>query len=389
MSEAANEIIVTDDAQQALAFGPVAFPDWRVMLGEVNLSDVIRPRLIRLRITEKRGDEADQLDIELDDSDQSLAIPKAGAVLSVALGWKGGGGTITGLIDKGSFTVDEAEHRSPPDTINLRARSADFTAAWRKLRDGSWRDKTLGLILGEIARRQGVTLRIAPSLSGTTIRMLTQSRESDIALLKRLGAEHDAVATIKNGNLIFVPLAGGKSASGEALPTVDILRSEGDGHSYRIEAREDYTGVVAKWHDKKAGQQKSVKRSNRSRADGEVPKAKSSKASPSSVSGISDNPKTLKKVFASEAEATRAAEAEWARIQRAPRKLSVNLALGRPEIGAEQPARVIGFHPEIDAQDWIVAEVTHNLDGKGLTTSLSFEVPDKPAEADDQSGAPA
>ena len=342
--------------------GAVAFPDWKVTLDGVDLSAKLRPYLISLRVSERRGGEADQLDIELDDSGQTLDIPKAGAVLDLSLGWKGGGGTTAGLTSKGSFTVDSANHSGPPDRITVRARSADFTAEWRKLRDQTWRDTTLRTVLGAVAARQNVTLKIAASLGGKAVKLVTQSRESDHALIARLGKENDAVATVKQGNLVFVPMAGGKSASGEALPTVTILKTEGDGHSYDIDAREDYTGVVAKWHDKKAASEKLVKVEKRKRAKGAVPKvgpSKTSTAANQSTSGTKDNPKVLKKVFPTEAEARRAAEAEWQRIQRAPRKLSLTLALGRPEIGVEQPALAKGFHPEIDAQDWVVVGNAH------------------------------
>jgi uncharacterized protein len=438
--------------------GAVAFPDWKVTLDGVDLSAKLRPYLISLRVSERRGGEADQLDLVLDDSGDSgrrLDIPKSGALLSIALGWKGGGGTTAGLTMKGSFTVDSANHSGPPDRITVRARSADFTAEWRKLRDQTWRETTLGTVIRDIAARQGVNAKIAASLASKAVKLVTQSRESDHALIKRLGQEHDAVATVKQGNLVFVPMAGGKSASGEALPTVTILKTEGDGHQYDIDAREDYTGVVAKWHDKKAASEKLVKVEKRKRAKGAVPRSKSAALTPAQkklsdearaalrvakqreaeaerakkragraiaaqrreaeadarkkarealaarkkatravemagqAAGSPDNPKVLKKVFPTEAEARRAAEAEWQRIQRAPRKLSVTLALGRPEIGVEQPALTKGFHPEIDAQDWVVAEATHTLDRKGLTTSLSFELPDNPPEGGAESQAPA
>jgi uncharacterized protein len=377
------EIVVTGRRAVRDVTGPVAFPDWRVTLDGEDMSAKLRPYLMRLRVSERRGEMADQLDIDLDDSAQTLDIPKAGALLSVSLGWKGGGGTTPGFTDKGEFTVDEAEHSGPPNRIVIRARSADFTAEWRKVRDQSWRDKTLGDILTEIAGRQGVTPKIASALGSVKLKLVAQSRESDIVFFMRLGKEHDAIATVKNSTLIFTPMAGGKSAGGEALETVTIQRREGDGHSYRIEAREDYTGVVAKWHDKKAAKKKTVRAGKRKRAKTAVPKIAATKAKkirPTSASGSRDNPKVLKKVFPTQAEAQRAADAEWSRIQRAPRKLSTNLALGRPEIGAEQPAVVKGFHPEIDAQDWIVAEAVHTVDNKGLTSSLSFEVPDNGPE---------
>jgi uncharacterized protein len=376
---ASAEIVVTARKPVAVA-GPVAFPDWRVRLDGEDLTDKLRPYLMRVRVSERRADLADQLDIELDDSAGLLDIPKSGAELSVKLGWKGGGGTTPGLVDKGKFIVDEASHDGPPRRIIIRARSADFTSEWRKVRDGSWKDKTLSVILTDVAARQGITLKIADELGGIELKLVTQSRENDLALVQRLGKEHDAVSTVKHDTLIFTRMAGGKSASGQLLETVTINYREGDGHSYRIEAREDWTGVVAKWHDKKAAKQKTVHVKGRKSKKTAVP-TRDTRA----VVGTVENPKVLKKLFASEAEAKRAAEAEWKRIQRAPRKLSCTLALGRPEISAEQPAVVKGFHPEIDEQDWIVVEATHSLDNKGLTSALSFEVPDSPADGGSES----
>lgn len=48
-------------------------------------------------------------------------LPRRGAVITLALGWKG-----QPLFPKGAFTVDEIEHTGAPDRLTIRARSADF-----------------------------------------------------------------------------------------------------------------------------------------------------------------------------------------------------------------------------------------------------------------------
>lgn len=63
-------------------------------------------RLIRLTMTDNRGLEADQVDIELDDSDGLLDLPARGAFITLWLGWQG-----TPLEPKGNFTVDDIEFR--------------------------------------------------------------------------------------------------------------------------------------------------------------------------------------------------------------------------------------------------------------------------------------
>jgi phage protein D len=80
--------------------GPINnIADWRVLLDGTDMSDRMRPRLISLTLSEKRGEEADQLDIVLSDADGMLAIPKEGAVLQVQFGWKQGRDVTPGLID--------------------------------------------------------------------------------------------------------------------------------------------------------------------------------------------------------------------------------------------------------------------------------------------------
>ncbi len=59
--------------------------------------------------------------LEPDDSDGLMVMPQRDAVLSQGLGWQG-----SQLTHKGRFTVNEVEHQGAPDTLTIRARSADF-----------------------------------------------------------------------------------------------------------------------------------------------------------------------------------------------------------------------------------------------------------------------
>ncbi|EMH6310052.1 phage late control D family protein, partial [Proteus mirabilis] len=85
--------------------GKSSIPAFVLIAGDEDISAKIQGRLISLSLTDNRGFEADRLDIELDDSDGALMMPKRGEVLTLHLGWQG-----ENLIHKGSFTVDEIEH---------------------------------------------------------------------------------------------------------------------------------------------------------------------------------------------------------------------------------------------------------------------------------------
>jgi phage protein D len=334
-------------------------PDYRVTLDgtdltgtlreQVSLNGRIRARLVSLSISEKRGEAADQLDIVLDDSDGRLALPKTGAVLHVQLGWKQGSDVVAGLVDKGSFKVDEVAHAGPPDQVTIRARSVDFTSDLKTRREKGWHGTTLGAIVDEIAKRHSLKPSCAPTLAAIEVKAKAQSRESDIAFLRRLGRELDAMATIKSGHLILSPIGKATTPAGKALPTLTVRRRDGDSHSFSRQKRDDVAGVSATWHDRKEGNRKTT------------------------TAGSADGAKKLSRVYGTEEDASAAATAAHSRSQREPVSLDLNLALGRPDISPEQKTTVVGYKAEIDAVAWIVGEVSHSLGDRGYATKVKLE----------------
>lgn len=326
---------------------------WQVTLDGQDLTEKFRPRLISISVRESRGEEADQVDIVVSDHDGKVAIPPSGVEITALLGWDRGTGLPLGLVDKGTFKVDEVKHRGAPDQLVIRGRSADFTDAIRKRKERSFVGKTVGHIINAIAADNGLTPSVHESLASKVIPALGAGATSDVALLKSLGRRFDAAATVKKKRLIFAPIGKGQSATGKTLATVTIDRSDTTGqHDYERVERENYTGVEAVWHDKATATRKTVT----------VGEGGSSKA------------KRLRKVYSSEADAQAAAEAEFARKARAKAKMSLSLAFGRPDIGPETPVTLTGYKDEINAQKWVVSEATHTMDGGGgLVTQLQLE----------------
>lgn len=323
-------------------------PAFRLVVDGRDITPKVEPRLISLSLSEKRGEEADQLTIVIADHDGALEIPPEGAVIGLALGWRG-----EPLVEKGSFTVDEPtwDGSASGDRLTLRARSADFTAAFRVRKDRSWRDTTLGRVLQDLAAAHGLKLQASAALRAKPVETLEQSGRSDGALLRELGRRYDAVATVKAGTLLFGPKGAKAAPSGVKLPPLVLTRSDGDSVAWKRAARDKYSGVTAKWHDGSAARKRKAE------------------------AGKDGNRKALKRVYGSEAEAKRAAAAEWSRLQRGEGSVDFSLAIGRPEIYPERPARFEGprLKPEITGAEWIVEEVEHELAGGGLTTRLKLE----------------
>lgn len=335
-------------------------PDYRVTVDGRDITQIIagrvtlsggrtRPRLISMGIAEKRGEEADTFDLVLDDSDDALDLPPTGAKIRVSLGWRQGTGVTIGLVDKGEFHVETVAHGGSPAALTIRAKAADFTAGLKQRREKGHNATTLGNIVAEIAQRHKLTARCAAALASIAVQAKAQSRESDLAFLRRLGREFDAVATVKAGALIFKPVGDGKSPSGAALPSVTIVRSSGDAHQFDRQKRDDSEGVQATWHNRATGRRETF------------------------VSGKPDGARHLSRVYATEDAARQAATAAHGRAAREPVSFSINLALGRADLGPEQKAKVSGFKRQIDSIDWLVTEVSHIVGNRGFTSQAKLE----------------
>ncbi len=351
MASAPPQVVASATAPSTSGSGFVApLAAFKVTLDGVDLTDKIAPRLISLSLTEYRAGQADEIDLTLQDADGMLAIPKRGAVIRVSLGWERGSGLALGLVDKGSFTVDEATHSGPPDIITVRGRSADLTADYAKRRDASYTETTLGAVVAQVAARHKLTPQVAPSLASIAIPVLAQTAKSDMAMVRELGRRHDAVATVKSGKLILSPIGAGTTSTGKTIPPATIPRNDVSRHSYSLAARDDNDGVEASWHDQDAATRKTV------------------------AVGGTKKPKRLRRTYATEADATHAAKAEHGRLQREAAKLELDLALGRPDLYPDRAIGVSGFKAEINAISWLISEANHTMDASGgLQSRLTLE----------------
>ncbi|ELY5817000.1 phage late control D family protein [Cronobacter turicensis] len=356
-------------------------PAYMLRINTKDITTVISERLLSLTLTDNRGFEADQLDIELDDADGQLELPIRGAVLTLFMGWQG-----EALIGKGDFTVDEIEHRGAPDTLTIRARSADFRGTLNSRREESYHDTTLGAVVETIATRNKLKARIAPELARIPVSHIDQAQESDAKFLTRLAERNGAEVAIKAGVLMFIKAGAGMTAGGKAIPQITITRSDGDRHQFAIADRGAYTGVTAKWLHTKDPKPKEVKVKRKPKVKHlralEHPKAtkkKKEKKAPEAregeyMAGEADNVFVLTTTYASKAQAMRAAQAKWDKLQRGVAEFSITLARGRAEIYPETPAKVSGFKRIIDEQDWTITKVTHSLNNSGFVTALELEV---------------
>ncbi|MFZ6772294.1 contractile injection system protein, VgrG/Pvc8 family [Undibacterium sp. SXout7W] len=324
-------------------------PVFAITLDGKDITSKIYPRLVSLTLTEARENAVDELNITIDDSDGRVAIPGKGVKITLQLGWQ-----HSGVVDKGTFIVDEVEHEGAPDILVLRARSAEMAKPVRTRKDRSFDQKTVADIVSQIARDNGLTPKVSQSLQSKVIDHIDQSNESDINFLNRLGKRFDAVATVKKDALLFLPIDEGTNSKGESLPTITLQRRDGDKHRYHTAARDAYSGVRAQWHDPEDAKEKSE------------------------LIGEDDNPKRLRHIFPTQEAAEQAATAENNRIERGQATLQFTLALGRPDITPMMSVRITDIKAPIGGTDWLITKTTHTLTDSGLVTVLEMETRKSP-----------
>ncbi|MBG6242230.1 MAG: phage late control D family protein [Candidatus Symbiopectobacterium sp. Dall1.0] len=344
----------------------VKVPAFNVTLGGKSLT-ALSDRLMSLSLTDNRGFDADQLTISLDDTDGLLGLPSRGAEIALSIGWLG-----EPLIYKGRYTVDEVAHEGPPDVLNITARSADFRDEFNVKREVSWHDVTVERVVSAIAHRYGLKAQISDMLMNIEVDHADQTQESDMSFLTRMAEMLGAIATVKNGALLFILPGGGVTASGKALPSASITRSSGDGHRFRIADRDAYTGVRAYWLDLNVGKKKKVSVKPR-KTKTKPKKEKSSSREGEYMEGAAGNVYVLRKTYQNETAAKREAAAKWQQLQRGAAEFSITLARGRADLYPEMHVTVIGFKAEIDNQAWIISRAEHVIDGSGFTTRLELE----------------
>lgn len=343
-------------------------------------------RIISISLTDKRGFEADELTIELDDHDGTIAIPKTGSKITLKLGYQ-----ETGLVEKGEYLVSEFTASGSPDRLSITARAADLAEALAEQVEKSWHKQTLYQIIETIAKKHKYEYIISKDFQSQKIEHIDQTNESDASFMSRLAEQYDAIATIKNGKLLFIPAGESQTASGQPIQPTTITRASGDSHSFTYSSSNSYQAVRAYYTDKKTGQKKEVivnkdnaypnkKTTQQTKTvKGKTFKAKKKENDNQKVNTEGQKIKTLRHLYATESGAWSGARGAFKKIQRGVAEFSITLAVGRPDLYPETPAVVQGFKPEIDAEAWLITEVSHKIDSGGYTASIQFEariVPD-------------
>ncbi len=333
-------------------------------------------RIIDVTVDDKRGFEADEITITLSDADGALAIPSMESMIKVWLGY-----AETGVVYKGEYKISGFEHTGSPDQLRISAIAADLAASLAEQQEKTWRKTTLGAIVETIAKKHGYTPKLHKDLAAIAIDHITQTNESDASFLMRLADQYDAIATVKQTHLLFMPVGKGQTLSGEAIPTVLINRLSGDSHRFSYNTSDNYNAVKAFYLPDKKGSNKQFVLIN---ADNIEPKKKAEKKEPSkakskeaekqtALTDGGDKTKVLRHVYANKTNAERGARSAYKKLKRGRAQFSIALAVGRPDLAPETPVQVQGFKDLIDSETWLIEKISHSVSSGGYISQIDLE----------------
>jgi len=317
-------------------------PGFRVVADGTDITDKIRDRLLGLRITDQAGQQSDSLEITIDDRDKRMPVPRYGAWLRVWLGYQ----TPAYM---GAFAVDEVDLSCGARSMVIKATAAQTAPELVKAgRTQSWSNKTLGQIVQEIAKRNGLQSVIKPPLSSIQIQHEDQTNETDQAFLTRLAEKYRATIKPADGRLVVVERGKGAASPGPAAGgTFTITEREVTTWRATLKGRGAYDAVTTRWIDRTTNKERTH---TAGESNGQLPTFEE------------------KQLFKTEEEAKAAADSKLQSLRAGEVGISITMP-GRPDLNAEGTITLRGFRPEVDGT-WNAKTITHDYGPAGYSTAV-------------------
>ena len=317
-------------------------PVFEIIADNQNITDKIKDRLLSIRITDEIKDQSDTLEISLDDREYKIELPKTGAELNISLGYE-----EIGISHIGLFIVDELSLSSPPATLIIRARAANFRESLKAQKTRSWDETTIGKILNEIASDNDLESKVSKEFKNIEIIHLDQTEESDLHLLTRLGKQYDAIAKPIENYLAFVTREDFKSATDKKIKDIQLKPENVEQWRATIAERGKYQSVSAFWHDLENAERVKIKI-----GDGK----------PEYI---------LRHNYIDADQAGLAASAKLESINRGVATVNITMQ-GDPSISIKAKLVLNDFREGVNG-DWEITRVNHDFSSSGYKSMISAE----------------
>lgn len=220
---------------------------FEVTVEGTNITPELTPVLIGMRVSDKVGTHSDSVDLEIDDTEARIVLPKKGAAVEVALGWEDEGlrTVFRGTVDE----VQSSGSRSSGRRLMIVAKGMDTTRKPKEPQQRHWDFSSVSSILRDAGASAGVpNIQVDPSLAGITRAYFEMRDESFVAMGERLAREiggnfrvvgNTAIMSRRNGD--YQALV--RAAWGENLHGWDIAP---------ILGRTQFKAARSRWYDMKS-----------------------------------------------------------------------------------------------------------------------------------------
>ena len=324
-----------------------------LMSGTTDLIAGWGPLLIALTITDEKGTESDKLIVELDDRDGQCVYPGTGQVVFASGGYLGEGGRV-----QGEFEIDQIDLEGWPQKITLHGTPVSAKKATKERKTEAHKKddtKTVGDLMGKIAKRNGWTPKVAPEIAKIPLEYEGQAGEFDTQFARRIAARYGGIFAVKQGKMVVTKAGSGMTASGQSLPPM-VIAPGVNLISYRAsyKKRVEHGKAQAHYFDRK-----DVKRVDVDAGQGEITYR-------------------LREAFKSKDEAMKAAEAKLSDLDRGEGSATFEIE-GDTSAAAERPVSASGIRSKVDGA-WSTIRAEHRFQDGTYVVTLECETPGKKAD---------
>ncbi|NBI42059.1 hypothetical protein GVX76_00840 [[Haemophilus] felis] len=333
----------------------VQTPDFELLYEAKQITQYVKPNLLRLTYTDYLSDQSDELQVEFEDIERKWVgswFPTQGDKLTLQLGYKG-----EPLVNLGSFELDEIEWQWSPDrgsAVSLKALSTGITKANRTLKPKAYENTTLANIVKTVAKR--LKLKVTGTVADIPIQRATQYQERDVEFLTRLAHEYHHSFKIVNQMLVFTTMASLEERTPAAVIDYSEMKS--------LRLRDRIKDTVAKvevsgfnQHEKKA--LKSTKRQEAKR--------------PNKKQVATSNADTLKIITRGESQAQINARAEAALAENDDQQAGSITIIGNPKLVAGNTIWLTNIG--MFSGKYLIKQARHSIDkNQGYVTNLEIKM---------------
>jgi phage protein D len=334
---------------------------YQIVVDGLDASERFHPILIDLRVHLAAESVSDTAEIELDDTNGRIALPRAGAFVAIALGWRDSGispvfeGTVDDIKSRGA--------RGAGRTLNITAKSADTRGKGKHGQERHWDKKKLSEVMQDAGKEAGFSVQVDDALGSIEREWWGMSAESFYHFGHRIAREVGGVFKIYGKRALLVKRNAGLSASGLGLSSV-LARAGGNLINWDISptvARPRYQSVIARWYDMRAA------------------KWKQEKVEIGGIGGTADNITRFTEADKDEAKHSGNNAKEASDRNKGEGSVVIE---GDPGATPEGLCIVVGARPGIDGA-YRIDTVDHELSrDNGFTTTLSLKQPQGSAGTD-------